>query len=340
MRPPHIRWLTRYGPEGASSRYRVYQYLDQPELQEFEHSTSALATWRGQRHELAIGVARRLRSVLGTSNADVTVVQKELVMPPSAWQLGQRIERLGARVIWDVDDAVWLGSSSARKAASSMARRATVVVAGNDEIAAWARSAGSTNVVVIPTCFAGADSVPATPAQHTDKIQMVWIGSPATTNLLDERTEWLLDLMTSNESIHVELLGAGPGTRLALHPRVESTQWTVDNEAAALARADFGLALQPRSPYNDHKCGFKIIKYMAAGVVPVATSNPVHAAIVGANGLLLDDAAPRPTMAQADRLGRRPTHAERLAVQQAWRNQYSTTVGARQWRSVIDEVLG
>src|SRR5687767_1730475 len=101
---------------------------------------------------------RRLASVIKVRDIDVFLVQGEAFFLGGAWS--EWMAHLRAPVVYDFDDAIWIKSVSDanRRFAwlknvekiSSIVRMAHTVLAGNDYLAAWARTY-SRNVVVVPS---------------------------------------------------------------------------------------------------------------------------------------------------------------------------------------------
>ncbi len=331
-----VHWLTRYGWEGASSRYRALQYLPDLEQVGITSTTEALAPWSASGARQASGVLARVRSVRALPPAaDVLVVQKEPVMPPMAWTMVRRPLRHATKpVVWDVDDAVWLGRAGARRMATECARLASIVVAGNQLIADWAVDAGAADVRVIPTCYEPRGDGSRIGAADGDRINVVWIGSPATAPLLDQAAPLLLAL-GQRTRLKLTVVGAQPRPALA-GVDAEYVAWSPENEHRALSSADYGLALQPRTDYADHKCGLKIVQYLSYGVVPVATDSPVHRDIVDDVGMLVDEREPLDELADALTVG--PTEATRRRARQRWQTRYSRAQGAAAWHALLREV--
>jgi hypothetical protein len=100
-----------------------------------------------------------------------------------------------------------------------------------------------------------------------------WIGSPLTSAYLEPLRPALVEL-AARQSFRIVLVGASP-TALAGLP-VERVAWSLETEAAQLARFDVGLMPLPDLPWERGKCGYKLIQYMASSL-------PVVASPVGAN---------------------------------------------------------
>lgn len=329
----NVVWFSRYGPEGASSRYRVHRIVDELRRGGAAHTVHPLATWQEPIRRQLTGNARRIGEIVGLDDAvSAVVVQKEPANPPALWPTVRPfVQRIAAPVVWDVDDAVWIGRTGADRMAKSMARRADVVVAGNDSIARWADQAGARRVAVIPTCFSPSRDCPVD-RPGDGRTRFVWIGSPATAPLLIPMVNLLRRLLAEPTS-ELTFIGGAPPSALAEHPRVRTLDWSPETEHVELSRADYGLALQPRTEHADHKCGFKIVQYMAYGLVPIATDNPVHRSIMRGLGYLVGS-----SLGDAALPTQRPAERQVDAVRERWRSRYSLGAAVDAWDELLREV--
>lgn len=333
-----VLWLTRYGHEGASSRYRVHQFVEPLKLGGIRSSTRPLARWQSSRTDAARTVASRLVDLGKKPVDDVVVIQKEPVMPAQLWPIArQLVRRIDVPIVWDIDDAIWVHGAAHERMARDIARIGTCVVAGNDLIAEWARSVGARSVTVIPTCYEPATAPPRPRREASDGVRIVWLGSPSTAQLLEHEVR-RLRFLASLPRVQMKFIGGCPPEEIRDLPNVEVLDWSPEVEHRQLVTADFGLALQPRTPFADHKCGFKIVQYMAYGVVPIATDNPVHRQMIADSGLLVDPDTTDGLIGSF--VARGSTDERRTAVQNRWRQMYSVDVGAQAWSRLIREVAG
>ena len=331
--PARVQWFTRYGWEGASARYRALQYVERLDLKDFRSDVESLARWGARPHEQLAGVVRRARH-LRTLNVDGLVIQKEAVSPPMFWPVVRpSVESCTSPIVWDIDDAVWIGRRGSATLAADLARRATVVVAGNQLLADWAVGSGARDVRIIPTCYE--PLAPPAPRTGGDRVEVVWIGSPSTAEYLEverERFEPLRRL----PNVRVTFVGGRAPTSLRGLPNVRELAWSAAIEHEVLSSADYGLAMQPRTPYADHKCGLKVIQYMAYGVIPVATSNPVHDSIIGRAGLLV---GPASRDVFAEQFTQKPTAEQRAAAAARWESAFSVAHGTQSWATLLDSII-
>lgn len=224
---------------------------------------------------------RRLMRRLGDSTHagyDVALIQRQADLFPSL-ELEQRTAA-GRRLVWDVDDAIWLDTSpdagghrlanlkrTARKV-SWLASRADCVVAANTYLAD-SLSTYSSRVVVVPSVV---ETRGIEPRRHEDGKELVlgWLGSPTTSRYLARLTNVLSRVARALPDRALKLLVIGG----AMPPHdsyvVESRRWSVDQELDALRLIDVGLMPVPDNPWTRGKSAYKALQYMSAGIPVVA----------------------------------------------------------------------
>jgi glycosyltransferase involved in cell wall biosynthesis len=301
------------GPEDEpSSRFRAYQWLAplrglgieaevRPRVGRayFElgfglRRPPAPVRWAWVAASVAARVPRRLRDLWQARRFDVVVVQKE------SFPLGMErlVSAFGLRVLYDVDDAVWLrppGGDGLGRGLRALAERLTRrdralarllprcrgVLAGSAVLADWTRTHAA-RVTRLPTVV-DTDAYPVRLARRQGTVTIGWIGAPANAVYL-ERLRPVFEALCRRYDVRVLLLG--PAGFDAGSARVEVRGWrhyrSRDDEARDLREIDIGIMPLPDEPFAAGKCALKIIQYMASGI-------PVVASPVGANAEVVAD---------------------------------------------------
>jgi glycosyltransferase involved in cell wall biosynthesis len=296
--------LTRYSREGASSRMRTFQYREplaalgidfdiQPlfgedYLQSFYGGGSRL--WFALK-----SLGRRLRALRKARAYDAVWIEKEaLPWLPAFVELSLLPRRVP--LIADYDDAVFHRYDQNRRALvrrllgrklDKVMRRADLVVAGNDYLAARARQVGAPRVEVVPTVV-DLDRYPLAPRTRSGPLTIGWIGTPSTMEYFDPLKPLLREL-SRELPMRVVAIGARPD-QMSGEP-FEAVAWSEEGEVDALRALDIGVMPLPDTPWERGKCGYKLIQYMAVGLPVVASPVGVNSRLVreGANGYLAAD---------------------------------------------------
>jgi len=281
--------LSRYGSLGASSRLRFLQYLPYLESQGFEFSVCPLldndyvaGLYRGRIPVFSVlaGYMSRLVSMLRANRYDLVWAEKEM-LPWIPARIELALFPATVPLAVDYDDAVYhrydrhslsiVRRLLGRKIDSVM-RRAELVVVGNEYLGERARKTGVTRIKMLPTVV-DATRYSAKHRAPNGLITIGWIGSPSTAHYL-RLIAPVLQKMGGSRSIRVVAIGANPEQLEGLP--IEPRPWSEDSEVAEIQKFDIGIMPLPNEPWEQGKCGYKLIQYMACG-------KPVVASPVGAN---------------------------------------------------------
>jgi glycosyltransferase involved in cell wall biosynthesis len=222
--------------------------------------------------------------------ASTVVVQRQVDLVP--WLALERAAVKGRRLIYDVDDAVWLSGrqtgghpASVLKGAARkvrwLAERAEHTIAGNEFLAEHL-AAHSERVTVVPS-LVDPDSYAFRVHEQGETLTLGWIGSPTTAPYLVGIAP-VLERFAKQSSRPVRLLVVGGSAGEIAGVRVEEHAWSPQVERETLAEMDIGLMPLVDTPWTRGKCAYKALQYMAAGIPPVADDVGVSAATVGGAG--------------------------------------------------------
>lgn len=259
----------------ASTRYRIAQYF--PALRAAGHRPSLSTFFRDEGRaprlaRVAGGVFRRAVELARSSSFDVAVIHRELL--PHSWNHGVQLLARRCPIVFDFDDTVFLQTRSGWRRAFSfpestgrLAAAATVVFAGNEYLAEYARRF-SDRVEVLPTVV-DTDVYSPIGSRGPGLPIVGWVGSPTTARYLEPILP-VLDALARHHRFRLRIVGAGRAIRLQ-NIEVESPSWNATGEAALFQGLDVGLYPLEDDAWTRGKCGFKAIQYMACGVASVVS---------------------------------------------------------------------
>lgn len=254
------------------------------------------AFYEGQRRPwgtVAAAYVRRMTKLLSRGRFDLVWIEKEAL----PWLPAICEESILGKTpfVMDIDDAWFARYSEGRNPLvrevlggklERLAAKARLVVAGNGVLADWAERAGARSVEVIPTVIDLRRYPPPGFRSGEKSLTVGWIGSPPNARYLRLVAEGLARC----GNIRLLVVG-GNGVSIPGVP-TEHLPWAEETEAGILAEFDVGIMPLSDGLWEQGKCGYKLIQYMAAGRPVVASPVGVNVQLVqhGVNGFLAKDA--------------------------------------------------
>ena len=278
--------LASYPIEAASSRYRIAQFVEplaergiEVEFRPFLDRNLFTVLYEPRKllprvPLLALRAVGRIGAAFRAARAGVVFVQREamLVGPPVIeWIIARVLRR---PIVLDLDDATYIAYASpiyGRVASllkwpsktDRLIRWARVVVCGNPNIAAHARSLGA-EAVVVPTVVDTSVFRPLD-APPRDVPAIGWIGSHGTFPFL-ERLLPLFERLGREQRFRLTIVGSGRAEVRVPGVEVDCRPWRLDREADDFRALDLGVYPIADDAWSAGKSGFKAVQYMACGV--------------------------------------------------------------------------
>ncbi|MDD4940134.1 MAG: glycosyltransferase family 4 protein [Candidatus Omnitrophica bacterium] len=309
-------FFTLYDFNGASSRFRVYQYL--PFLREagIDYSVYPFYTANFERASAKLGrcsgyLSRifnktylywkylvRFFQILNAGKYDFVFIQKELIPGP----LLNLLIRRNAKLIFDFDDAIYLSEEEQRKIFGRVMLKGTKekidrllslsrkVIVGNDFIGAYAKRYCA-SVVKIPIAI-DTYRYPFRWKEPGKDIVLGWIGRERNVGYL-ERLENVFKKL-AELSVECQLLVIGVQRKkinIESLP-LRSLPWSYETEIETLSGIDIGLMPLADDDWSRGKGGCKLLQYMALGIPTVSSPVGINADIIqdGINGFMASTA--------------------------------------------------
>lgn len=278
-----IVFFTKYTYAGASSRYRVYQYLDYFTKSGFKVSVKPFFSddyvHRLYHHKavspffLATRYLSRIWSVLQLQRGTFIYIEYELLPYFPAWFEAYLNWRRFDFVV-DYDDAIfhnydWNGSPLIKFLFKSkipkVIKRAAKVITGSEYLTRFALTYNK-NVFEIPTSveFYKYQTVASLPKSNIFTIG--WIGTPSSGKNVLEILPAIQRFLSQYPS-QLVLIGFEQSLSYIFNGlNVVIKDWKDETEIGLMKTFDVGIMPLNDTPFNRGKCGFKLIQYMACGI--------------------------------------------------------------------------
>ncbi len=285
-----IIFFTKYTNSGPSSRYRSYQYSDYFKKEfdivfhPFFDDLYILNMYNNKKTsflKLAFFYLRRVLHVfkyLWTN--DIIFIEYELLpyFPPFFEFL---LTKTNVKYVLDYDDAIFHNYDQhknriirliLKNKISKIAKNSTYVITGSPYLTNYFTNFTS-NVLEIPTSIIFNRYKNAHKKISSKKnIIIGWIGSKSTSINILEIKDAILKISEEHSNVFFKFMGFDKGlTSNLISPNISFHNWSSSEELLFLNSIDIGIMPLDLNDFNNGKCGFKLIQYMAMGKVTIST---------------------------------------------------------------------
>lgn len=206
---------------------------------------------------------------------------------------------LGRKVIFDFDDAIFIGKISKVNQVVAfakwpskvgfIARHSSKVVVSNNYLFNWAKKYNS-NVLLLPTTIDLQYHKPGEKAPLTGRRTVVgWTGTQSTVVYLELIREALAEVQKRYDFEFRVICNVDP--KFPELKNYRFVKWVLASEIGDLAGIDIGLMPVPEGEWEQGKVGFKAIQYSGVAATPVVSSTGSGHEVVldGLTGLVVDN---------------------------------------------------
>jgi glycosyltransferase involved in cell wall biosynthesis len=270
----------------ASYQYRVAQFL--PYWKEYGIDVEPICiTSKNYPEKLLISLRSR--------EYDYVWLQRKPLSPLFTAMISQN-----TRLIYDYDDALYAvesyrrtrpkpthpGSKQTIRRLKNILKQSSLVFAGSDALAEYARKFNPDNTFIIPTACSSPPNNPSLPSRADRDLTIGWIGNTGNLYFLSAIDQATAAIQARHPSLRFSVMSGK--TPEGLKTRWDFVPWSKEAEDLWLRSIDIGIMPLEDDEWSRGKCAFKLLQYMSYGkpVVASAVGENHRAVIDGKSGFL------------------------------------------------------
>lgn len=231
---------------------------------------------------------RRFFSLFTLFKYDVIIIEKELFPYLPAF-IEQILSFLNVKYIVDYDDAIFhlydqTPNKYLRKILGDkidiVMRNSSMVICGNEYLAARAKKSGAKRVEKLPTVI-DLSRYKIKNNYKDSSVVIGWIGTPATLIFVKPIEEALVEVLNTL-NVNIEFVGGVPGI-FKEHPKISYVDWTENTEINSISNFDIGIMPILDDDWAKGKCAYKLIQYMGCNLPVVGSYKGMNIEVIDEN---------------------------------------------------------
>ena len=304
------------GKIGASSRYRVLQYMNDleknfnVEINEFLDD-STYEIWKSNKlirlfTRLPYKLLMTIKFSLKIPRGSTVLIHRDIIPFGNMW-IEKYLYKKKCKIIVDIDDAIFLDDTSDisnkknaflynlkyGKRYDELFKISSKIICGNKFLQDYVKQFCE-DTKIIPTVV-DLSKIEKKEIYSSDKLKIGWIGNPG-------NTSYVLDVLPiidkvaleTNERILVNLIGSKIFDNTDFpNLDIEFNNWSLEKEYQLLKTCDIGIMPLKNSEWAKGKCALKLLQYMAVGIPVIGSDVGENKNVInnGNNGFLVGDKA-------------------------------------------------
>ncbi|MDQ0359816.1 glycosyltransferase [Breznakia pachnodae] len=285
-----ICYFTLYDKNGASSKYRSYIFED--DLNEiydvkwfYFWNNTYVTKYMHQKKKYLVqitamylfNIIRRIFQLLFIAPKCNVVIFQKACLPKMKLNLIKKLKKRKCKIIFDVDDAVYLDK---KDSSDNIAILSDAVIVGNNTLYRHYVEVNE-NTIIIPTVDDTRKYEPYYSDTYNNKI-IGWLGSSSTIDNLDLIITPINKVIERHPNIKFVYISDDPKDYLSKIKNSYFVKWSADTYLDEISKFTIGIMPLKSNDYNKGKCGFKLIQYLNM-------KKPVIASNVGVNEKIVDN---------------------------------------------------
>lgn len=365
MKKKIISLYTASGDIAATARYRVFQYMDNPEYVFVKRKMIPewmYAKWMPiSMQSLLVKVVAMLilyfRRLFDLSSdyirpPEIIILSRNLLprhTPKSfIWILEHTIKR-GTKLVWDFDDNIIANGACSQHAFDKIGELASKIIVASDDNVRLLKKDQKNKTIVLPTTdkelypYFNEDLINKRLNSLQDSINLIWLGTAVGLPFIADIIPYI-DEFAKAEQRRVVLSVVCNKSLLAetSYMQIKNVKWSKESALEELKKAHIGLMPLPDNEITRGKGGFKLIQYLSIGL-------PIIGSPVGINKDIIIDSVGSVADIDNAKEWKQAIHricdSHEVYYQYAinsykhWNTNFSFSTNKQEWNCIIESLL-